>query len=421
MNTIRRDSVKQGAFYRKLIQTHGSPLVAVDGRRVRSQYHDLKQALPGVDLYYAIKSFPQPDLVGWLYNMGAGFDVASSGEIDLVRQLHIPARRTIHTHPIKRDSDIRDALRYGCTTFVVDNADELLKFLPYKNRVGLLLRISFRSSAAVVDLSKKFGCDIAEVPGMLDLARKLGIHFKGLSFHVGSQCTDARRQVEAIAACNAIIRRHHADSDVPISILDIGGGFPVAYDFGHVDIGAYCAPIVHALAELPPYVNVIAEPGRFLSAPSAKCIATVIGKALRQGRYWYYLDDGVYGSFSGQLYDHTRYPLEIFSDDDRRFPSVLAGPTCDSIDLIAEDVYLPPMELGNIVVGHMMGAYTTASATDFNFVKRAKVVPLNATDSVALSAGSNFMADSLTRAYPSIDSTTTLDPFSMKGVKGTKH
>ena len=390
MNTIRSASAKKDAFYRELIQTHGSPLVAVDGLRIRSQYQDLKQALPGVDLYYAIKSFPQPDLIGWLHAMGAGFDVASSGEIDLVRRLHIPGRRTIHTHPIKRDGDIRDALRFGCTTFVVDNADELLKFLPYKNRVGLLLRISFRSSTAVVDLSKKFGCDISQVSEMLDLAKKLGIHVKGLSFHAGSQCTDARRHVEAIAACNAIIRRHHRYSEVPISILDIGGGFPVAYDFGHVDIGAYCAPIVHALAELPPYVNVIAEPGRFISAPSAKCITTVIGKSLRDGRYWYYLDDGVYGSFSGQLYDHTRYPLEIFSDDDRRFPSVLAGPTCDSIDLIAEDILLPPMELGDIVVGHMMGAYTTASATDFNFIKRAKVVPLNAGDPIALPEKTGF-------------------------------
>ena len=389
MNTIRRVAVKQGEYYRGLTARHGSPLIVLDANRLRTQYHDLKRALPGVDLFYAIKSFPQPDLVDWLYTMGAGFDLASSGEIELVRRGHIPPRRTIHTHPIKRDEDIRDGLRFGCTTFVVDNTDELLKLLPYKNRVGLLLLISFRNRTAVVDLSKKFGCDPAEVPEMLNFAKKLGIHIKGLSFHVGSQCSDGSRHVDAISTCNTIMRGHHCGGDVPMSILDIGGGFPVAYDFGHVDIDAFCAPIVRALAELPSHVNVIAEPGRFLSAPSAICIATVIGKALRDGRHWYYLDDGVYGSFSGQLYDHMRYPLEIHSEDERLYPSVLAGPTCDSIDLIAEDVSLPLLEIGDIVVGHVMGAYTAASATDFNLIRRAKVVTINTPSAFVMPAASN--------------------------------
>jgi ornithine decarboxylase len=122
---------------------------------------------------------------------------------------------------------------------------------------------------------------------------------------------------------------------------------------------------------------VIAEPGRFISGPSMTCVATVIGRALRNGLHWYYLDDGVYGSFSGQIYDHMRYPLEIYSDDQRRYTSVLAGPTCDSIDLIAEDIQLPQLNLGDLVVGRMMGAYTSASASDFNMLRRAKVVVVN--------------------------------------------
>ena len=103
----------------------------------------------------------------------------------------------------------------------------------------------------------------------------------------------------------------------------------------------------------------------------------MIGKAVREGLHWYYLDDGVYGSFSGQIYDHMRYPLEIFSNDMRRLPSVLAGPTCDSIDIIAEDVPLPELQIGDLVAGHMMGAYTAASATDFNMLKKARFVVLN--------------------------------------------
>lgn len=377
MNTLRFAPYKEGAFYRDLVAEFGSPLLVLDADIVRRQYQDLQQALPGVDIYYAIKSLPHQTILGILSELGAGFDLASSGEIDLVRDLKISARRTIHSHPIKRDSDIRDGLRYGCTTFVVDNTEELLKFIPYRHRVGLFIRISFRNDTAVVDLSKKFGCTLEEVDDMLTLAARLGIHVKGLCFHVGSQCADARRQVEAIHTCNTMIRRHHDTGAAPISTLDIGGGFPISYDDGHVNIDAYCATIRQALAALPPYVNVLAEPGRFISGPSMTCVTNVIGKSIRDGLHWYYLDDGVYGSFSGQIYDHVHYPLECFSDDHKRYPSVLAGPTCDSIDVIAEDVALPELNLGDLVVGHMMGAYTTASATQFNLLKKADVVVIN--------------------------------------------
>jgi len=109
-------------------------------------------------------------------------------------------------------------------------------------------------------------------------------------------------------------------------------------------------------------------------------VSSVMGRARRNQRTWYYLDDGVYGSFSGRIYDHADYPLEIFSDSERREPGVLAGPTCDSIDVIREEVELPRMEIGDLVVGHLMGAYTMATATDFNSLERARVVVLNRGD-----------------------------------------
>lgn len=377
MNTIHYACFDESRYFRELVHAHGSPLLILDADTVRRQYLALQRALPNVALYYAVKSLSHPAILRLLAAMGSGFDLASTGEIELIGDLKISARRTLHSHPIKRDSDIRDGLRYGCTTFVVDNTDELLKFIPYKHRVGLYIRISFRSATAVVDLSKKFGCSLQEADGLLALAAKLGIHVKGLCFHVGSQCAHADEQVKAIHACNTLIRRHHDTGAAPISNLDIGGGFPIAYDGDQMDIEKYCASIRHALANLPPYVSVIAEPGRFISGPSMTCVTTVIGKALRNDLHWYYLDDGVYGSFSGQIYDHMRYPLQIYSDDQRRHASVLAGPTCDSIDLIAEDVQLPQLHLGDLVVGRMMGAYTSASASDFNLLRRAKVVVIN--------------------------------------------
>jgi ornithine decarboxylase len=131
------------------------------------------------------------------------------------------------------------------------------------------------------------------------------------------------------------------------------------------------------LAKLPNHVRVIAEPGRFIAAPAAIAVSTVMGKAKRDGRWWYYLDDGLYGSYSGQLFDHAKYPVAALRDGGELFESVLAGPTCDSIDVIDDNIALPELEVGDLVVGRMMGAYTWASATDFNFFKRAKVVVMN--------------------------------------------
>ncbi len=387
MNTVRKSASRHAQHYRDLVKAYGSPLLVLDPVTVRTQYRELKRALPEVAFFYAVKSLPFTGILRCLADMGSNFDLASSGEVRLMQTLKISARRTIHTHPIKHDDDIRTALRFGCTTFVVDNTDELLKFRPYRRRVGLLVRLCFRSPAAVVDLSRKFGCSAAEAGKLLSLAAGLGIHVKGLCFHVGSQCRDAHRQVEAIDACHTLIRQHHATGAAPISMLDIGGGFPIAYDGAEVDLNAYCAPIRDALARLPVHVRVIAEPGRIISGPAMTSITTVIGKARRDGMNWYYLDDGVYGAFSGQIYDQVRYPLEVFSDAPGRFPSVLAGPTCDSIDIIAEGVGLPELQIGDMVAGHMMGAYTAASATDFNLRPKAKIVVLDRGTEWARTAG----------------------------------
>jgi len=164
-----------------------------------------------------------------------------------------------------------------------------------------------------------------------------------------------------------------------LSILDIGGGFPVNYVNQPLSIEEYCAPIRRALGALAPGVRVIAEPGRYIAAPSAISVSSVMGRALRDGLWWYYLDDGLYGSYSGQMYDHAKYPIEALSaGGGQTFPSVLAGPTCDSIDVIGENLQLPKLDLGDLIVGRSMGAYTSASASDFNFFPRATVLALDA-------------------------------------------
>jgi ornithine decarboxylase len=361
----------------RLVDRFGSPLLIIDCERIRRQYRLLQAALPAVDLHYALKPLPHPAVVAALRDEGAWFDLATSGEINVVRDQGVTPDRCVHTHPIKRDSDIRDALEFGVDTFVVDNPDEFAKFTRYRDRARLLVRISFRSPDAVCDLSRKFGCDPADAIHLLELARRHGIVVRGFSFHVGSQAVDPAKHVEATRVCVELIERVRKERLAPIDMLDIGGGFPVEYLKPVQPIDEFCAPIREALRALPVGVRVIAEPGRFISAPAAIGVSTVMGRARRDGLWWYYLDDGLYGSYSGQLYDHSRYRIETFREGAVRHPSVLSGPTCDSIDVIAENIELPELRVGDLVIGRAMGAYTTASATDFNFFPRARVVSVN--------------------------------------------
>jgi ornithine decarboxylase len=356
---------------------HGTPVMLLDCDVIRSQYRALRQALPEAAAHFALKPLPHPAVVKTLLQEGANFDLATNGEVDLVEKAGVPGGKTIHTHPIKRDSDIRHALRYGCTVFVIDNSNELEKFIPYRDEAELLIRLSFRNADAYSDLSKKFGCSPEGALELIQQAHRLGIHIKGLSFHVGSQTADPQKYVTAIRTCGEVFQRATALGLPKLSTLDIGGGFPVHYIDQVPAIQEFCVPIREALAEFPETVDVISEPGRFIVAPAIISVASVMGQAERDGKTWYYLDDGLYGSFSGMIYDHAVYPVEALNNVGEQFPSVLAGPTCDSIDVITEDIMLPKLKNGDLVIGRMMGAYTAASASEFNFFPKAKIVVLN--------------------------------------------
>jgi ornithine decarboxylase len=185
--------------------------------------------------------------------------------------------------------------------------------------------------------------------------------------------------VEAIEACVALLKQGRAEKLGRFDILDIGGGFPIDYAKRVPDIVKFCAPIRKALAAVPKRVRIIAEPGRYIAGPCAIGVSSVMGRAERGGLWWYYLDDGLYSSYSGQLYDHASYPIESLRQGTDLKPSVLAGPTCDSIDVIAENIMLPKLKAGDLLVGRAMGAYTWAHASEFNFFPRATVVSVNET------------------------------------------
>jgi ornithine decarboxylase len=200
----------------------------------------------------------------------------------------------------------------------------------------------------------------------------MGLTISGISFHVGSQNESPLKYIEALDFCRDICRKA-ALSGIILDIIDIGGGFPINYLNPVLPVQRFCQPINEYLERYFSKYRIIAEPGRVLSGPCMVLAAKVMGKSLRSGVWWYYLDEGVYGSFSGKIYDHAEYPL-LVPRTGETFNSVLAGPTCDSIDVLYENIALPCLEIGDVLLFDSMGAYTTASASNFNGFPKAKIV-----------------------------------------------
>ena len=357
----------------EIARTHGTPALILDCDMVRSTYAALARALPAATLHYAVKALPDPVFIQTLHGLGASFEVASTGELALLKRLDVPTSECIHTHPVKRPADIAVGLDASVSHFVFDCLGELDKLAAFAPGHRVLLRVGYGHADAMVQLANKFGCHPEEANALICAARERGLRPDGICFHVGSQSPDSSAHVAAIHASEEFFSRH---SDM--SILDIGGGFPVPYDAPVPDIESFCAPIREALACIPARVRVIAEPGRYLAAPCLTAVAAVMGTSERAGKRWYFLDDGVYGSFSGRIFDHARYPLQALgAHSGTRHSCVVAGPTCDGLDVIDEDASLPAMETGDLVVAKMMGAYTIASASQFNGFPVATLVPIN--------------------------------------------
>lgn len=347
-----------------IVARYGSPLMLISRETLSDNYHQLQAQLPQVRLYYAVKSNPNADVLRTLADLGAGFDVASVGELKRVLSLGVAVNDIIYTNPIKGFGDIERLAGQGIRSFFCDNALELEKVARGCSGAAVVLRLGVVNPNCVVDLGLKFGCPPMEAEVLLTRALQLGLRPQGLSFHVGSQTFIPQPYVDMLVQCRGIFNRMALEG-YPLELLDIGGGFPVSYKTHMLSMESFCKPIREALMGYFPDTRVIAEPGRALSATAAVLLTRVIGKARRQGITWYYLEDGLYGSFSGCVFDHARYRFSCLKEGEPE-PCVLAGPTCDSFDVITKEEFLPALGLGDLIIAHDMGAYTTASATTFN-------------------------------------------------------
>jgi ornithine decarboxylase len=228
----------------------------------------------------------------------------------------------------------------------------------------------------MVELSSKFGCDSGEAVDLIDQAFGMGLVVEGLSFHVGSQCSNFQNFVQALNM-SAALMQEAATRGYQIRILDIGGGFPVRYN-RHVQPFSVLARRINAeIARLfPSDIEILAEPGRFLVATAATSVATVIGKAVRDGKPSYYIDDSVYHTYSGIIFDHCQYAVRSFRKGPAEISAVF-GQTCDGLDTISQSEELPDLQVGDLVYSENIGAYSNASSTWFNGFPPAKVIHVN--------------------------------------------
>ena len=375
----------QKSKLKKLVKEHGTPLFVVDHAEIRRNYAEFKKRLPRVQAYYAVKANPDPAVVKTLYEEGGSFDVASMPEFQIVYQFikRLPAKKRqdyiwdkiIYANPIKANETLRSLDRYK-PLVTYDNLEEIRKVRKYAPHAGLALRLQVPNTGAMVELSSKFGAASGEAVELIQAAADAGLVVEGLSFHVGSQTTNFENYVQALHLAAGVFREA-AERGFQMKLVDIGGGFPAPYDPLVQPFKTLAKRINTELDRLfPQDIEILAEPGRFLVATSGTAVAKVIGKARRDGKRCYYLDDGVYHTYSGIIFDHCQYHLKAFKHSQTEICSVF-GPTCDALDTISLAEQLPELNLGDHVFSENIGAYSRASSTWFNGFPPAKVVHIN--------------------------------------------
>jgi ornithine decarboxylase len=370
----------------KLAREHGTPLFVVDHAALRKSYREFRRYLPRVQAYYAVKANSDPAIVRTLYQEGASFDVASMPEFRIVYEniRDLPAKerqdwiwdKIIYANPTKATEALEELNQYKpLVTF--DNFEEIRKIKQHAPNAGLALRLKVPNTGAMVELSSKFGASPGEAVDLILAADKVGLVVEGISFHVGSQTTNFENYVQALSLTANVFKEAQDRGYTKMNLVDIGGGFPAPYDATVKPFRELARVINTELERLfPRNIQILAEPGRFLAATAGLAVSKIIGKAVRDGKTCYYIDDGVYHTYSGVIFDHCHYPIKAFKKGPTQLCSVF-GPTCDSLDVVSMAENLPELERDDLVYSENIGAYSHASSTYFNGFPPAKVVHAN--------------------------------------------
>jgi ornithine decarboxylase len=350
------------------------PCLVVDLDVVRDNYQTFARALPDSRVFYAVKANPAPELLRLLVSLGSCFDTASVAEIEMVLAAGAQANRISFGNTIKKERDIARAYELGVRLFAVDCKAEVEKVARAAPGAKVFCRFLFNCVGAEWPLSRKFGCDPEMAVEVLEHAHRAGLEAYGVSFHVGSQQRRTQAWDEALKSASTIFRAC-AERGINLSMVNLGGGFPTKYLKEVPAVQSYGRSIFRALRKhfgnrIP---ETIIEPGRGMVGNAGMIEAEVVlvsKKSEREEVRWVYLDIGKFGGLAETMDESIRYPIRTPRDGDPVAPCVLAGPTCDSADVMYEKkpYDLPvSLEIGDKVLIEGTGAYTaTYSAVAFN-------------------------------------------------------
>ncbi|MDP9399327.1 MAG: type III PLP-dependent enzyme [Actinomycetota bacterium] len=361
---------------------------------VAGRYAQLRAALPDVGIYYAVKANPEPEVVEILARLGAGFDVASPAEVDVCLTRGVPVGRLSYGNTVKKQADITYAYAQGVRLFAFDSAPELRKLAAAAPGAAVFCRLLTTGTGADWPLSRKFGCDPGMAVDLLLEADGLGLDACGVSFHVGSQQRDPGQWEPAVVSAAAVVAEvcRRSGGRVRPRMVNLGGGLPARYLEEVPGIPAYAAAIRASLDRHFPAdgpagrPRVLVEPGRYLVGDAGVLHTEVVlvSRKSYDGERWVYLDTGVFGGLAETLGEAIKYRMVTTRDGGPSAPVVLAGPTCDSLDVLYERYrYSLPLDLtaGDRLTILSAGAYTSAYCTDgFNGFRPMPVhcLPLSA-------------------------------------------
>ncbi|SER52146.1 ornithine decarboxylase [Nitrosomonas sp. Nm51] len=348
----------------RLSHGYDKPFLLVDSTIVRQKTRRFLAAMPRVRPHYAVKANPDRRVLQTLVEEGAGFEIASIAELDLLLELGVPAAEIFYSNPMKSRAYLNHAASKGVEWYVIDSVEELQKIISVKADAKLYLRIDTPNIGSDWPLAGKFGTHLADIALIIQEAARLNADLAGVTFHVGSQCRNPQNwRVGIERARNVFTEMRQAGLDP--RLLNIGGGYPVRHLKPIPSIEVIAAVVNDAIAELPEHIQIIAEPGRYLVSDSAYFVCQVVGTAVRNEKRWMYWDAGMFG---GMIEVTEGLSYEILTDRTGNcVPWSIAGPTCDSVDILMRDVMLPAdIREGDMIYIPNTGAYTTAYASNFN-------------------------------------------------------
>jgi ornithine decarboxylase len=354
----------------------------VDLGEITNSYINWMKFMPDIKPYYAVKCNPNPVLLEALASLGANFDCASENEIKTIIEITNDPARIIFANPCKMSSQIRYARANDVDCMTFDCEEELYKIKLYHPYAKLILRLAVDDSNSMCKFNKKFGCKLEQVGELLTIVKTLKLDVVGFSFHVGSGCSSADNYYYALEECKKATDIATTMS-INISMIDIGGGFPgIDKKIRFEDIAQH---VNRGISDFfgkeveNKTIQFIAEPGRYFAEKSHTLVLNVIGKKTvwestikdstekKEPVIIYYLNDGIYGSFNCIYFDHSSPTILPFNERDGKLhKSRIFGPTCDSIDLISENIMLPELAIGEWVYVENFGAYTVAASSSFN-------------------------------------------------------